>query len=336
MKIIFNTPDPKKTAKQEIKIKKLAFILLQNFYINLKTEIVNGFKYNKKVVFDNFQLELILILKTIYSLYSTNYINNSLLKNFTKENIQNNDTEDLLDQKLQEIIDNVNDNINLKKNNFFEQLATKQALIILSNIQSKVSYLYDKAKNNSYKELQNIEQELLNIQNELYEINILPNTLQVNKAKTKLEAKQKEYKNKRSEYSNINVVSLVTFSVLYEDQIENIRAASQAENEVNLISNRYNTLEAGILSEVIKINPNINQSTVSEFKEWDSTLDSETRLTHANANGQIVNKDELFIVYNPDTSKAEYTQEPMGEGLSMNNIVNCRCKVKRSIEFTLK
>jgi len=271
MKIIFKTQNLNKIAKKEADTEKFALILLQNFYIHLKNELINNIKHRKEIFFNKFELELVIILKTIYSLFIANYSSYSLLKNFAIQSFKKNDNQDLINEKLQQIIDAVDNDINLQKNNFFDNLATKQALIILSNIKDKVGYLYNKATESTYQELQNIESQLLEIQNELYEINLLSETLQTNKTKAQLEVKQKEYQNRKLKYRDLTLMSLLAFSDLYDSQITNNRAISQAENEVSLVSSRYMALEATALSNVVQANPNVNKSSISEFTKWNGS-----------------------------------------------------------------
>ena len=56
-------------------------------------------------------------------------------------------------------------------------------------------------------------------------------------------------------------------------------------------------------------------------KTWEAVIDSKTRPAHALANQQQVNYNDYFIV------GGEYARYPMDENLSMENKINCRCKV---------
>ncbi len=337
MKITFSTsPDLKLLLQKEAKTKKLAFTLLKSFYENLKVEVINSLKYQKPMQFDTYKAELISILKLIYLSFYTNYNKLSILNHYTIINNTKNDNSLLIKQTINSIVDSTNENINLEKNNFFNQLAEKQALIIFENIQKKVNSLYEKSINNSYLELKEINNNIRNIEQELQDLQFLPLTKQVITTRNKLEKLLKKLENERQNYSNINDIAMAKLINIYDKQITTNRAISQAENETNLISNRFRAFEYNILTFVISRNSNTNQSPVSEFKEWDSTLDSKTRETHAKVNGQIVNKTEVFLVYNPITNEPEYAQEPMGEGLSIENSANCRCKAKYSVSFELK
>jgi len=337
MKITFSTPrNFKLLLQKEAKAKNLAFTLLRSFYENLKVEIVNALKFQKPIQFDIYQAELISILKLMYLSFYTNYSKLSILNNYTAINNTKNDNSLLIKKTISSIVNSVNENINLQKNGFFNELAEKQALIIFQNIQKKVNALYEKSLNNSYLESQEINNNIADIERQLQDLQFLPLTKQVIATRNKLQALLKKLENDKQNYININDVAILKFINIYDKQIATNRAAAQAENEINLISNRFRALEVNALGLAIKDNFQINKETISEFKEWDSTLDSRTRTTHAKANGQIVDKFEVFLVYNPITGEPEYAQEPMGEGLSIENSANCRCKAIYSVSFELK
>lgn len=59
---------------------------------------------------------------------------------------------------------------------------------------------------------------------------------------------------------------------------------------------------------------------------WDATLDSATRPTHGQADGQTRGKDGMFKV---GTERAPY---PAWEGLSASERINCRCRLRGEIE----
>jgi hypothetical protein len=225
------------------------------------------------------------------------------------------------------------ESVNLQKNNFIDFLADKQSEIIFNNVQEKINALYSRSQKESYAELQNINDQLFDIGLELQKIETLQNTPQVEKTRKTLQEKQNYFLNKKTEYQNIVSIALLKFNKLYDTQIMQNRSVLQAENEVNLISNKIRSQEYNILNNIIQSQSNVEK--VSQFKEWDSMLDLRTRKTHAEANGQIVNKNDLFVVYNPLNANPEYALEPMGEGLSIENTANCRCKARYSIDFIL-
>ena len=58
-----------------------------------------------------------------------------------------------------------------------------------------------------------------------------------------------------------------------------------------------------------------------ERKEWLASIDERTREAHAEADGQVVNTHEAFMV---DGEEMEYPGDP---GASAENVINCRCTV---------
>lgn len=68
-----------------------------------------------------------------------------------------------------------------------------------------------------------------------------------------------------------------------------------------------------------------NQSAIDIFgaqnlkKQWIAALDERTRIAHAEANGQIVDMNEKFIV------KGELLSHPGDSAGSAGNVINCRC-----------
>lgn len=56
-------------------------------------------------------------------------------------------------------------------------------------------------------------------------------------------------------------------------------------------------------------------------KEWVAFIDGREREAHAQADGQVVNKDDTFTV---DGEELQYAGDPSG---SAGNIINCRCVI---------
>ena len=67
-------------------------------------------------------------------------------------------------------------------------------------------------------------------------------------------------------------------------------------------------------------------------KEWLSTLDSRTRESHLEMNGQIANIDETFEVENYAEGGVDNMLYPLDPNGSAGNVVNCRCSVAPVIE----
>lgn len=66
-------------------------------------------------------------------------------------------------------------------------------------------------------------------------------------------------------------------------------------------------------------NETAKQSTVELEKEWGATEDERTRKTHAIADGQVVDLDELFVV---GGALMAYPGDPRGPA---KEVINCRC-----------
>lgn len=72
-------------------------------------------------------------------------------------------------------------------------------------------------------------------------------------------------------------------------------------------------------------------------KEWVSALDERTRLTHVEANGQIVAEDEPFLLSPPDmigvdADHKERLMYPGDVAGGAGNTINCRCAAVRVID----
>lgn len=106
--------------------------------------------------------------------------------------------------------------------------------------------------------------------------------------------------------------------------LANREIASNITERIPTIANyRSNTIArtethtaSGYASEMAATETGLNLK-----KEWVSFIDDRTRETHAEADGQVVNRDEDFTV---NGEQLAYAGDPSG---SAENIINCRCTV---------
>lgn len=94
------------------------------------------------------------------------------------------------------------------------------------------------------------------------------------------------------------------------------RIPTIANYRANTIARTETHTASGYASEMAATETGLNLK-----KEWVSFIDDRTRETHAEADGQVVNRDEDFTV---NGEQLAYAGDPSG---SAENIINCRCAV---------
>jgi uncharacterized protein with gpF-like domain len=99
---------------------------------------------------------------------------------------------------------------------------------------------------------------------------------------------------------------------------KNIRAKIPSISNVraNTIARTETHSAAGYANESAAIATGLNLK-----KEWVAFIDGREREAHAEADGQVVNRDEEFTV---DGEQLQYAGDPSG---SAGNIINCRCVI---------
>jgi hypothetical protein len=108
------------------------------------------------------------------------------------------------------------------------------------------------------------------------------------------------------------------------------RAKTIAQTETQFIAEATKDIEAlAITEERISINgETLSQEEIT--KTWNALLDEKTRLSHAEADYQIVQQNQPFIV---QAQKLMFPGDT-SMGATLDNIINCRCNSVRAIELS--
>lgn len=332
MKAFFQTPDIEIVNKNRDKLGNYAKGLFQDYYNFLKKDIVSSLSNNKEINLDNHKEDFKNILKIIYKrILHTNP--NSLLKNYkieanTKANLTIENIEDIQNQVFNVV------------NSQIEDTANTRTDLIFTNLIEKINYLY---QNSQSTYLLNLQKLLTNLQDVNNEISQYDSSLNANYIKDILkslnEKKQTLLREIEKQNNEKKQMIMLLFLNNYDNQIVKEKAINHSMNEVDNFEEKQRDEEANVLKNIGKIiigGKILHYVKENTYGEWITQRDEKVRITHNEADGQIVKGDELFKIRNLKTGFFEYTNRPKGDGLSVGNSINCRCIKRLFIAFQLE
>lgn len=328
MRLIFQTPSNQEVNKNRDKYIKNAKILLKDYYKYFKKDIISNIKNKEQINLDFYKEDFKATLKSIFKkILLTNP--NSLLKNYKINSNKKSKEEPDLQEVENEVFKDINDNL--------DNFAETRSNLIFANLIERIQYLYEKTNKDYYLNLQKLIERLQEVNTELSKYSYTLNAPYIARIISKLK-KQKENLEKEilTQQKEKETLLLLGFVDLYDKNIINTKSDIHSQNEVDNFEEYQRNQESKILKETtaIKIGEEFLKYIEDEsFSEWAPHLDEETRLTHAEANGQIIKKGQLFTINNPRTGLPEHTDRPKGEGLSPENSINCRCTKRSFIVF---
>jgi uncharacterized protein (UPF0335 family) len=318
MLITFKTPDIAILHKKRNKSKNYALMLLSNFYRNMQTNIINNLESNQIINLSVYKEDLSNILKIIYQhifleypyIIDNHYINEKK----KKEKITVNNADDIKRQ------------FQNYKNDFIEELLSVRVNLIFDSFVDKLNNMWSSSRKEASDDIEKMQTRV----NEITKIINANAGISISQVINRIEKLSQERVDLTRKISNSKEIVKQVFKNKYKKEIIENRSLLQAENEVNNIYNRAQIVEHQVMRNNFNniIVNNTRTQIQQAYKRWNSFLDKRTRSTHAQADGQVVKESEKFVLYNPKTFTPEYTLSPMGEGLSLENSINCRCSVE--------
>jgi hypothetical protein len=317
--------------KRKNKISKQIKPLLATLYKNIANDnkkIIN--KYNsiitKEVFIKEHKQDIQSILKTIYRKvfkefgYDTRVIINKLIKEYVF-NIQKGEKQKK-DSKIEEDFDE-------KSLLLINKKAEEHSNFIINTLYNKSVFYHEQANKDINTELTDNKKKLINLQTQI-SLLLLQNASSDNAKTISDLKKQINILNKRTieiENNFNNIVANEFYDAFNENVVDQL-AILESNQEVGFAESAARQLELMALAQSFTqyaIKDKTLDLKNSFIKEWDATLDKNTRLTHANAHGQQVKMNEKFVVNNPINGLTEYGDAPRAESFSLENKINCRC-----------
>lgn len=333
MKIIFRSPNVKDINKHRDSFIFNAKKLFNQYYAFLLKDILYSISNNKPINIDNHKEDFKNLLKIIYKQILSNN-KNSLFKNIITQDNKKSYT------KLDDILNSIN---NIEKDVFnstyndIDKIADVRSTLIFTNLIDQLKKIQSATTENFYNKQDNLKNKLTKIENEINSLPAVP-FQHINKEKKRL-IKIKESLISQIAFLQKNQKRQLEkdFEDQYNEEILKNKSKIHAQNEVDNFEGHSREKEFNYFNNIttITIIDKLFNKT-NQYAQWiNPPMDERTRITHAEANGQIRKNGELFEIRNPKTNQMEYTDRPQGEGLSLENSINCRCVKEMFVEFTI-
>ena len=308
---MINRPSLEKKRKFAIELQKQREVIIakhipiaKKVYKHIIKDIINNYKLKQPIknIIDNYKAEISLMITNIYR---------DSYKKFARHfrnNIAKEDKKSQFKNLYYEIKNDTNDiQFELSLEKALKQYANIHSDYILNTFYNDFSR-YEKLAFLTFAKQYNEQMNELSILNNSSN-SIFGNFFLRNKINKLTQDIQDNYKNRESKITDILGQAL-------EENVLQQRAEAVATQETLFSESFTRQKEAEYISQT-------NKSEV--LKEWNSIFKETTRLTHAEASGQIKKVNELFLVKNPKTFANEYGLEPKDENFSLENKINCYC-----------
>jgi len=324
MKIILQSPSADNIIKNRNKIIKYSNVLFKDYYKSFRRQSIQALIENKRVDLSSQKEDFKALLKMIYKKIILSNPNSVFSYKIKSEKIDFTQLED----KTQDIL-----------NSELDKIVNTRADLIFNNLIKSISKLSENSRSEVNEKII-LLQEAINDKRTTITSLAMSNTLQSKKTTKELEISiqqlEKQLQKIREQKENL---ILSAFTKKYNDKIVNEKSKLHSQNEVDYYDEKTREKELSTLAVAtsLKIGNdffNITQQTI--LKEWQNPLDERSRITHAEAHGQVRKDGDYFEIRNPKTNIIEYCKHPRDDTLSPENSINCRCTLEIRIELNLQ